>query len=223
VLSSTSRCAVGLVCCIAIGACARSANAQVETTPEFTPAPPPAPAPTAAAEPVSVAPVSAFASEDAKTESYWYGWQTLTADGLSIATMMAGGAIKAPGLSYVGAGGLFLGAPIVHFANARVGAGFGSLGLRVGMPTLGAMIGYAAAGPCHDQSGFGCIFHGWGEAIVGGLIGMGGAIALDASVLAHGEREVEHPRETGLPRVTSVAPSFDPLSRTASVGMGGTF
>jgi hypothetical protein len=46
---------------------------------------------------------------------------------------------------------------------------------------------------------------------------------LDASALSWGRREVVTQRETGTLRVTAVAPSYDPVTRTASLGMGGRF
>jgi hypothetical protein len=54
-------------------------------------------------------------------------------------------------------------------------------------------------------------------------VGLGSAMVIDASAFAYGKREIAEPRESGLPRVTSVAPSYDPLTRSASLGMGGRF
>ena len=159
-------------------------------------------------------------------ESYWYGWQTLTADGLSVATMIAGAGLQSAAVGWVGVGGYFAAAPIVHGVQGRVGVAFGSFGLRAGAPLLGATIGYLAAGPCTaSEQGqlFGCIFHGWGEAALGGLIGTTGAIVIDAALLAHGTREVTPLQETGLPKLTSLAPSFDPRTRTTTLGAAGTF
>ena len=222
---------VSTLLAIALAGVATSASAQVESTPELTPAPAaPAAAPEPEAEPMPEAaapaarPTMAPARPD--RESYWYGWQTLTADGLSVATMFAGAALHSEGVAWFGVGGYFLGAPVVHVVQGRVGAGFGSLGLRVGAPVVGAIIGYAAAGPCSSSENaqlFGCVFHGWGEAIIGGLIGATGAVALDAALLAHGTRQVAPPQETGIPKLTSIAPSFDPRTRTTSLGASGTF
>ena len=219
--------ASAVTCALAAGTIASSAAAQVEPTQDFAPAPAPAPAPIVAEptlpEPTEVAPTR-FATSERERESYWYGWQTLTADGMSIATMIAGGAARSPTLGYIGLGGYFVAAPIVHGVQGRVGVAFGSFGLRLGAPALGAVIGYAAAGPCHDQGQFlGCLFHGWAEAAVGGLIGAGAAIALDAALLANGTRLAAPTRETGMPKVTSLAPSFDPRTGAAGMGLGGTF
>jgi hypothetical protein len=150
----------------------------------------------------------------------------LTADGASLAMLFTGTETGVSGLGLLGFGGLFIASPIVHGANGRVGPAFASLGLRVAMTFVGGVIGYSAAASCSasERNGaFGCRFDGWGEAIVGSFIGLGGAVALDAAWLAHGQREVAAPRESGMPRVTSLAPSFDPRTRTAAVGLGGRF
>ena len=63
----------------------------------------------------------------------WYGWQTLIADGVAIAST--------PFVPVVGVGVYLTGAPIVHLAHgngARAGA---SLGFRLGAPLVGAVGG----------------------------------------------------------------------------------
>jgi hypothetical protein len=207
-----------IACGLAIAMSARPAHAQVETTPDLSSESPPAPE-------VSPRPV-VDAPPPAPTEHYWYGWQTLTADGASLAVTLGGIGMNASPVAVVGVGGLYLAAPAVHLAHGRVGVAFGSLGLRMGLPVLGGVIGFAAAAPCSSAESkqfLGCAFHGWGEAAVGGLLGLGAAVVLDAALLAHGTREISEPAESGRPRVTSVAPSFDPVTRTASVGLGGSF
>lgn len=212
-----------VACALALVMGVRSAHAQVETAPDLEEAAAPRPAPATARTPhatsLALAP---------PTESYWYGWQTATSDAASIAVILAGSAMHAPLLSYAGAGGVLFGAPAVHIANGRAGVGFGSLGLRVVLPVMGAVIGYSAAGSCQEdprstQLLGNCFLHGIGEAALGGLIGVGSAMVIDATALTFGRREISEPRESGMPRVTSVAPSYDPLTRTASVGMGGRF
>lgn len=166
------------------------------------------------------------------TVSEWYGWQTLTVDGASLATTFSGAVT--PALAVVGLGGLVLGAPIVHLAHERPLAALGSLGLRTLLPLTGMVTGYAAAGRCTKQPQPGdmlgpCFLHGVGEAALGGAIALGVGIAIDTTLLARETREPEDETSgstTNLPtnlRVRSVAPSFDPTTRAASVGVGGTF
>lgn len=164
----------------------------------------------------------------APTEAYWYGGQTLAVDGISAAAVL--GAVVLPPLAIAGAGGLVLGAPIVHLVNDRPGAAVVSLALRTALPIGAGVIGYNLAGSCNrnaaTESGSflgPCFLHGWNEAAIGGLVGMGVAIATDATLLARGTRPVTPPADSVAPRVTSLAPSFDPKTRTTSVGVAGTF
>lgn len=167
------------------------------------------------------------------TEKYWYGYQTLIADGASLGAMLLGSAT--PAFGYIGVGGYLAGGPIVHFANKNPGAAVTSMLMRPLLPVLGAVIGYAAAGTCREKPNQpgefdilgNCFLHGVGEAAIGALVGMSIAVTIDAAALARGERPVERPQEAkkidGRVHVTGVAPSYDPRSGTASVGLGGTF
>ncbi len=69
-------------------------------------------------------------TEPPKTKTSWYGWQTLIADGGTLA------ATYVTGSPIVFLGGYALGAPIVHWAHGNVAAGFGSLGVRVVAPIV---------------------------------------------------------------------------------------
>jgi hypothetical protein len=171
------------------------------------------------------APTTAPAS---RSESYWYGWQTASADGASLAVIALGSTTGASVVTWAGIGGVIFGAPAVHVANGRGGIAALSLTLRAVLPLLGAGIGYAAAGSCHDDPNSrallgNCFLHGAGEAAAGAVIGLGSAMILDASALSYGRHEIVEPRESGKLALTSVAPSYDPLTRTASLGMGGRF
>ena len=110
----------------------------------------------------------------------WYGWQTLTVDAgaitLGIALMLE------PDSAGVGAsmllGGYLLGGPIVHAGHGAWGKAAASLGTRVGAPFAGAILAVAFT-ECGDD---------WcelGYAVVGGMLGAVGAIALDAAVYAY--------------------------------------
>ena len=140
----------------------------------------------------------------------WYGWQTLTADGIS--TVLFFSAFSDPKVNEPLAWGALLGyefAPgIVHFAHRNPGRAFASFGIRLGMPLAGAFVGGALASGC---KGYECEASGAG---VGVLLGMGGAIAIDAAVLAYETRE---------PRVRSarIVPVASVTAGRAWLGVAG--
>jgi hypothetical protein len=112
----------------------------------------------------------------------WYGWQTLALDGIAIAATTAGVVEERGALAGAGIAGYFFGAPVVHFAHGNWGRGFGSLGLRVGGPLDGAIIG-GLVGPKQTNCAMLC---GPGPgAIVGAGVGAVSAMALDAAFLAY--------------------------------------
>lgn len=81
----------------------------------------------------------------------WYGWQTLTTDGVAVGAMVSIGLVRdwgvAGALGLVGTSSYLLGAPIIHAAHGRWGAAFGSLGLRT-VPIL-LSVGIASCGLAH--------------------------------------------------------------------------
>src|SRR5207302_1759498 len=76
-----------------------------------------------------------------------YRLEVIASDAISVGSAIAGGEIHAynPRISEllrdVGVGGYFLGGPIIHLAHRQYGRAGISLALRVGLPTLGAVIG----------------------------------------------------------------------------------
>jgi hypothetical protein len=115
----------------------------------------------------------------------WYGWQTLVADGISTTVFLAafkdddnGGDDTNETLAWTGILGYELGPAIIHFAHRNPGRGFASMGIRLGMPLAGAFVGGAAGSGCHGHQ---CEAAGAGAGV---LIGMAGAIAIDAALLA---------------------------------------
>lgn len=83
----------------------------------------------------------------------WYGWQTLSADGVA-AAFFVGAVATDHNAALFGCSALtFLAAgPVVHGAHGQWGAAVGSAGLRIAAPFLGAVIGnqYDA----HQDTGF---------------------------------------------------------------------
>jgi hypothetical protein len=103
----------------------------------------------------------------------WYGWQTLLADGAAISIGVAAIAADTPGLFAGSAVAYLLAPPMIHLHHARGGAAGGSLGLRLGGPLLGAVIG---GGSCEESSGA-CA--SWGL-----VVGAVAAMLIDAGYLA---------------------------------------
>jgi hypothetical protein len=174
------------------------------------------PAPPGAA--AVVAPVVAPVAVESPTTT-WYGYQTLATDGGAVAFMVALGAshdhASQQGLM-VGALTMYeLGAPTVHFAHHQVGRGFIDLGLRIGLPVVGTVVGgalgLATASPATSSNWFAALDGELTGAIVGGTIGLISASAIDAVFLA---REEVAPRGTGIGAApgraakASVEPSF---------------
>jgi hypothetical protein len=122
----------------------------------------------------------ASAPEDEATESRWYGWQILIADGLSIAAFASGvSGERGEGgeLAVLGVVSYALVPGAIHGAHGRAGAALGSVGLRLGGPLIGAWLGSSAS----DDSGQ---LPSEGFAL-GFMLGIVGAIAIDVSLLAH--------------------------------------
>ncbi len=158
-------------------------------------------------------------------QSRWYGWQTLIVDGgwivggpvVTAVTPAAGGALLL--------GGYLVGPPIVHWAHGNIGRGFADLGIRLGAPIVLGTIGYYAL---HKEGEF---FDGSGLAgiAVGGLLGILGAIVIDAAALAYepaddDDDDAMHrtPRRNAL-RPVKVTPMFAPRTEGGAVlGVSGT-
>ena len=159
--------------------------------PEPSPAPPqPVPAvtvpPAAAAPPAAVQSVHPGLGDE--TPSRWYGWQTLAADGMSLALTVgsialagSGGEEPSSALGWGALGTYVLGGPILHFVHENPGRGFASLGMRVVGPIALGVIG-AAAEDCANHGGDFC---GLGGAVVGATMGIVAAITIDAAVFAY--------------------------------------
>lgn len=149
----------------------------------------------------------------------WYGWQTLLVDGAALSAVLVGTAVhRGPGrdhgrgdaLAGVGLIAYGLGPGIVHFAHRNPGLGFASFGIRLGIPLAGAFLGASVVSSCDSYR---CEEDG---AAVGALLGMLGAIAIDAATFAYDDRR---PRadEGGL----SLAPVLSLQPGRAWLGLGG--
>jgi hypothetical protein len=141
----------------------------------------------------------------AAPHSRWYGWQTLIADGASLATIIASASLSDGSdahdtLAGLGLLGYEFAPGIVHFAHRNPGRGFASFGIRLGMPLAAAFLGASLASGCNTNL---CEAGGAG---VGVLLGMGGAIAIDAAVFAYDDAKRAPTRQLGWLPVVSVTP-----------------
>lgn len=130
-------------------------------------------------------------AEEKKFKRVWYGWQTLTLDGVAIAS----GAILAKG-GFDGAGWVWIGSyafgpPVVHALHGRVGMAFADLGIRVGAPVVTTLIGGVIGCSKSSDGDFGDVTACATGLALGFLVGYAGAIAIDAAVLAREKVEVD--------------------------------
>lgn len=130
------------------------------------------------------------AASEPRLRTEWYGWQTLSIDGATIALAVAGSAAAKSAVPALLAGGFFIvSGSIVHGFRGRGSAALASLGLRTGLPAggtlVGGLIGFAlTSGETNSAvaSGvFGALFGG----AIGGGLGILTASALDAALLGH--------------------------------------
>ncbi|MGZ3422591.1 MAG: hypothetical protein ACXWUG_17880 [Polyangiales bacterium] len=90
----------------------------------------------------------AHAEERAEERAHYYGWEILVVDavGYCSGAVLASNEKRGEGGAYVALGTYLLAGPVVHFTHGRVGAGFGSLALRVGLPLGGGALGASSGG-----------------------------------------------------------------------------
>jgi hypothetical protein len=126
--------------------------------------------------------VSASTIQSASAEDRWYGWQPMLTDAASVTFML--GSIKyvsrPAALLSLGVGGYVLGSPTVHAAHGNWGRAGVSLGLRVGLPTLGFVIAAKATSRRHGQFSD----HEMSGGIVGAALGVIAAAVIDYAWLS---------------------------------------
>ena len=139
--------------------------------------------------PVAAAAQSAAPAPATRSVSHWYGWQTLATDGASVVVALLGVAVSdgserlGQGMGYTALLGYALGGPVVHAVHGNPGRAIGSLALRGGLPLAAGYAG-SALEDCPDDADF-C---GLGGALLGGTLGVLGAILIDAAALGREER-----------------------------------
>ncbi|HEX4420797.1 MAG TPA: hypothetical protein VH165_22935 [Kofleriaceae bacterium] len=146
-----------------------------------------------------------------------YRWQLAMADLGTVALMFSGSDAGLLG----GVMAYTLVAPTIHLAHDEGSRAAGSLGLRVGLPLLGALAGAVLIRPISGPSQSGCFDCGGDDttfagAAVGVLAGMATAMVIDDLVLGRPRVTHKHTSFVVAPRV-SVAP------QQTTFGLAGSF
>lgn len=185
------------------------------------------PSVTIAATPTySVPPVApAFDPVAVRGRRNWYGWQVLLVDVGSIAVNVVGIVAESRVLSGVGAIAQFIGAPIVHWTHRRVGFGFASLGVRLGLPLLGALVGYTENACPTDSYGTRRCGSGGIDPALAILLGagIGQIVASIVDIAAFSTETVEGGQARAAPRGAAWSLSVAPTLGGAQLGLGATF
>lgn len=154
----------------------------------------------------------------------WYGWKALTMDGVAL-TLGAAAIVVADRengdawsnrfaagatVAYLASG------PTFHLIHGQPGHALGSLGLRGGLPILGALAWRSTVTcPAPGEEYGNC---GLGPIVLGFAAGAVAAMALDATLLAWDRPERETPKQARL----GLAPMFSRDGQRA-VHLVGTF
>jgi len=152
--------------------------------------------------------------DDAHERRRWYGWQTLVADGISVSSVLLGAqrsSADSEGQTFFWLGllGYEVAPGIVHFVHRNPGRGFASMGIRLGLPLAGVFIGASLASNCNRNL---CEADGAG---IGALLGMAGAIAIDAAVFSYDDARRSPGPRAGLVPLLALTP------QQALIGVGG--
>jgi len=160
-----------------------------------------------------------------RTVTVNYRRDIMLADGLWLGALIVSAQSENEDLAGWSMTGYFLAAPLVHVAHGRGTQALQSLGLRAGLPLVGALVGYRL-GP-HDTAciegaraegdfgGGGCGDQGsLSGMILGGLAGGITAVALDWKYLTKYQKTIAAP---------SWSASIKPTRGGATFGMSGTF
>ncbi|MEO6602947.1 MAG: hypothetical protein ABIQ16_23885 [Polyangiaceae bacterium] len=150
---------------------------------------------------------------------HWYGWQVMTAD-LAAASILMTGVVIVPHSSTValvlGAGVFIAAPPAIHFAHGRVGAGLGSLGLRLALPTTFGLLGRTSCNPRDPGDSYRSCQR-VNEALYG-IVGMVVASIVDAAALSTEELSAD---------ASAARVSFSPVlsgdGKRAELRLAGSF
>ena len=145
-----------------------------------------------------------------------------------LALVVAAGTKSAP-LAAIGGVSYLVTPAVIHGAHGRGGLSALSVVLRIALPIAGMAMGASMAN-CHAST-YGeddDAFCGFGEAIIGGVLGVIAASAVDASLAwapaTNGPTQAQPQRPvTAPPRVSLISPSVVPIVNGASILLGGRF
>ncbi|MEZ4219282.1 MAG: hypothetical protein R3B13_00045 [Polyangiaceae bacterium] len=147
----------------------------------------------------------------------WYGWQIIVADVASVGSIVAGAFTRdetSAAFLIGGFGGYVLAAPFVHVGNDERDHSTTSIGLRLGLPVGGGLVGgFVAPGisGCHRDD-FGCVFATVAGTVIGGTVGAVTAMTLDAAVIAYHEEPSDGSPRTAqrvVPRLAASRSGFE--------------
>ena len=174
--------------------------------------------------------VPAAESENAPTRE-WYGAPIVLADLAALGSMFGGVVASDHGHSFgsvlvvAGAGTYFLGGPIVHSTEHQVRKGWGSFGLRVGVSSVGAVLGVVVGGAIGSEGKNGCGGDGCGwsaisTGIVGGIVGFWSgclvAAVVDSAALAYKPT-------TAKPLALLMMPIYQPATHQTGLALRGAW
>lgn len=149
-----------------------------------------------------------------------YGWQIGLVDATSIVLVLSAASSDSESTGMLGIGGYLLGGPIVHARHGNLGRGFGSLALRVGLPVLVAKLA-TGMDDCDPEYQDFCGEDEMAYRIMGGLVGVFAAGALDWFVLGRVEKNETPPGlQVGGIRLQ---PTLYPSDSGAQLGVLGQF
>jgi hypothetical protein len=166
-----------------------------------TSTPPPAAAPPSPAQPGVVT-------------REWYGYQTLLVDAAVLSTSLGIGLQSRGGTSFavVATTGYLAGGPLVHLLNGNPVAAAASLGVRVGAPVVGGLLG-AAAGGSKSMAPY--------TAVLGSAIGVVSAIVFDSAYIAN--NTVKRPEVSATNTAFTIRPTANVTAKSTEAGVVGTF
>jgi len=143
----------------------------------------------------------------------WYGGPMLLVDGVSLGLFLF--------MPPVGATAFVAGGPGLHLSQGRPGAAAAALGLRVGLPLAGFLVGSVTCHPPRSEEyvGPGC---SWTAAMFGAAVGAIAASLIDAFALAYAPVPAAKPAEPSLAPSMSIWKGPDRAAHPA-LGLSARF